>query len=86
MKGLVLLKLVLCIEDTCEGAVVVGDDEKVIMASTLSASSSRVRERATKEFLKTMGVAGDELHPSRVAFAELKKGLIQWHETRHCCW
>ena len=40
----------------------------------LYSSSSRVRERASKEFLKTVGVAGDEVHPMRAAFAELKKG------------
>ena len=60
--------------DTCKGAAVVEDDEKVIKASMLSSLSSRVRERALKEFLMTVGVAGDELHSSRVAFAELKKG------------
>ena len=60
--------------DTCEGAAVVCNDEKVVKASMLSSSLSRVRERVSKEFLKTMGVAGDVWHPARVEFAELKKG------------
>ena len=62
-------------KDGVDRAVVVGDDEKVIKALTLSSLSSRVRERASKEFLKTVGVAGDEVHPLRVAFVELKKGV-----------
>ena len=51
-----------------------GDDEKVIQASTLPSSSLRLSERASKEFLKNVEVAGDGLHPLRVALVELKKG------------
>ena len=51
-----------------------GEDEKVIKASMLSSSSSRVRERALKEFLKSMEVAGDGFHPLRVVLVELNKG------------
>ena len=51
-----------------------GGDVKVVKASVLSSSSSRVRERVLKEFLKTVAVAGDGLHPLRVVLAELMKG------------
>ena len=48
--------------------------EKVIKALTLSSSSLRASKRESKKFLKTMEVAGDWLHPLRVALAELEKG------------
>ena len=57
----------------CKGAALVFNDAKVIKALLLSSLLSMVRERALKEFLKTMGVAGDKLHQARAAFAELKK-------------
>ena len=60
--------------DTCEGAELVCNNERVVKAFMLPSSSSRARERMSKEFLKTMGVAGDELNLVRVALAELKKG------------
>ena len=51
-----------------------GGNGKVVKASMLSSLSSRARERASKEFLKIMGVVGVGLHLLRVAFTELKKG------------
>ena len=51
-----------------------GDDEQAVKDLMLSSSSSRVMERALKEFLMTMEVTGDGLHLSRVVLAELKKG------------
>ena len=51
-----------------------GDDEKAVKDLMLSSSSSRVRERALKEFLMTIEVTRDGFHLSRVVLAELKKG------------
>ena len=72
--------------DTCEGAAVVGDNEKVIKASMLSSLSSKVMERASKEFLKTVGVAGDEWHLVRVPLAELKSGADLSASNEALCW